>query len=72
MFFITIFFYFLDATKIELNPKKYQKAAWLVSNCHTHSEREHYVEELQKYFPVGKKHICLKNIGPVHTKYHST
>ena len=42
------------ATKIELKPKKYQKAAWLVSNCHTHSEREHYVEELRKYFPVGK------------------
>ena len=46
--------FFLDATKIELKPKKFQKAAWLVSNCHTHSEREHYVEELQKYFPVGK------------------
>ena len=32
--------------------KKYKKAAWIVSNCGTHSEREHFVEELQKHFPV--------------------
>ena len=40
------------ASNIKLKPKIHQKAAWLVSNCHTHSKREQYVEELQKYFPV--------------------
>uniref|UniRef100_A0A0K0D126 Fucosyltransferase n=1 Tax=Angiostrongylus cantonensis TaxID=6313 RepID=A0A0K0D126_ANGCA len=34
-----------------VNGKK-KGAAWFVSNCHTHSMREDYVNELKKHFPV--------------------
>ena len=33
-----------------LGPRK--PVAWLVSNCKTNSQREHYVQELQKHIPV--------------------
>ena len=37
--------------------KKKQLAAWLVSNCKTHSGREHLVRELEKYLPPDSIHI---------------
>jgi alpha-1,3-fucosyltransferase len=32
--------------------RKPKMVAWMVSNCHTHSQREQYVEELSKSIPV--------------------
>ncbi len=45
---------------------KLKRAAWLVSNCHTMSQREHYVQELAKHFPVDIYGHCpqiLKSHG---------
>ena len=49
------------------------KIAWIVSHCHTSSDREDYVEELQKFLPVDvygrcsakkcPKNDCYKFIG---------
>ena len=33
--------------------KKDREVAWLVSHCHTHSQRETYIKELQKYINVS-------------------
>ena len=60
----------LDAPVIKVKPKKYPKAAWLVSNCHTDSKREQYVEELQKYFPVDIYGYCGSHKCPDNKKCH--
>ena len=59
-----------DAPIIKLKHKKYQKAAWLVSHCHTHSKREHYVEQLQKYFPVDIYGHCGSHECPDNSNCH--
>jgi hypothetical protein len=42
-----------------LNIKKKTKlSAWLVSNCKTHSEREEYAKELQKYINIDVYGAC--------------
>lgn len=41
-----------DSTTLPGVTHKVKKVAWLVSNCHTHSQREHYVQELSKYIEV--------------------
>ena len=56
---LTVYFLtYLDAVKVKLKPKKHLKAVWLASNCHTFSERENYVRELQKFFPVDVYGKC--------------
>ena len=47
-----------------MQPRKYESAAWLVSNCDTSSDREDYVEELQKYFPIHTYGRCGLNQCP--------
>ena len=64
------FLVYLDFTKVKLKPKNHQKAAWLASNCHTHSEREQYVRELQKYFPVDVYGKCGSKKCPDKKKCH--
>ena len=59
-----------DAPTMKLKHKKYQKAAWLVSHCHTHSKREHYVEQLQKYFPVDIYGHCGSHECPDNSNCH--
>ena len=34
------------------NAKTHKIAAWLVSNCNTHSEREDYVTDLQEHISI--------------------
>ena len=41
--------------------KKKKPVAWLVSHCHTHSQREHYVEKLSKYIHVDIIGHCRNN-----------
>jgi len=38
--------------------RKTKSVAWVVSNCGTHSQREHYVEELKKHIPVDVYGMC--------------
>ena len=43
------------------NSKTKKAVAWLVSNCHTHSQREHYVENLSKHIKVDVYGHCHNN-----------
>ena len=52
-----------ELNRNSLKSKK-KPIAWLVSNCHTFSQRESYVKELKKYIPVdiyGKCGITCSN-----------
>ena len=44
----------------EKTSKKQKLVAWMVSNCNTHSQREHYVKELRKHIPVDIYGGCGK------------
>ena len=37
---------------------KEPRAAWFVSHCDTESQREHFVKELEKFYPVDKYGKC--------------
>ncbi|CAG5114956.1 unnamed protein product [Candidula unifasciata] len=41
-----------DSAYLEISQKKTRNVAWFVSNCHTQSQREVYVKEMQKYIDV--------------------
>jgi len=47
-------------TSNQHNTTSKKPVAWLVSNCHTHSQREHYVEELAKHIPIDVYGHCRK------------
>ena len=70
----------------EETSKKQKLVAWMVSNCGTHSQREHYVQELRKHISVdviggcGKvkckrtdddKNRCMKDITKEYKFYLS-
>ena len=38
--------------------KRPKKVAWIVSNCHTHSEREKYAKTLKKFIQVDILGAC--------------
>jgi len=61
-------------SKADVTPVKKQRklVAWFVSNCQSHSKREDYVKELQKYIPVDVYGQCgpLK-CPPDTTQYHA-
>ena len=40
------------------NKKSRKPVTWFASNCKTHSKREEYVKELQKYIPVDVYGQC--------------
>lgn len=52
--------------------KQRKLVAWFVSNCQSHSKREEYVKELQKYIPVDVYGQCGPlNCPPHTTEYHA-
>ena len=47
------------------NIKDKKPVAWLVSNCHTQSQREHYVKVLNEYIKVDTYGGCGTNKCPI-------
>ena len=54
--------------RIGQKSKKKVIAAWLVSNCHTHSQREQFVEDLQKHLEVDVYGSCGPHNCPQNDK----
>ena len=76
---------FIENLQTETSTKG-KLVAWMVSNCGTHSQREHYVQELRKHIPVdiigecgklkckrteGDKNRCLRDISKEYKFYLS-
>ena len=50
-----------ELKNVSLINEKKKPVAWLVSNCRTHSQREHYVETLSKHIQVDVYGHCHNN-----------
>ena len=53
---------------ISTNNAKKKPVAWLVSNCHTRSQRENYVSKLSQHIPVDVYGHCGRNECPNNDK----
>ena len=61
-----------DSPVVVPHKKSMSLVAWFVSNCQSHSKREEYVKELQKYIPVDVYGQCGPlQCPPNNDQYHA-
>ena len=54
----------MNETKATYLNNRSARAAWLVSNCHSHNNREEFIERLSTILPVTKIGHCSWNKCP--------